>query len=198
VYYYPPPGQPDKRPDTAVKMLDAGFGDCGGFSLLLVALYRNIGFPARTACGAWVGQDKGHCWCEMWFPGHGWMVSDGSIGNGACEDGSFAYYFGSVPDLNARYADMRGNTFAIGDISTSWLQGPYGPLVWGTASASPEAHTAVVDVEKSAAMSLVESAASHAMLAVPPRKPGLRTVAFTHCPCAAHGGFSRAIRVRRL
>jgi hypothetical protein len=198
VYYYPLPGQPDKRPNTAVKMLDAGFGDCGGFSILLVALYRNIGFPARTACGAWVGQDKGHCWCEMWFPGHGWMVSDGSIGNGACEDGSFAYYFGSVPDLNARYADMRGNTFTIGDISTSWLQGPYGPLVWGTASASPDTHTAVVDVGKSAAMSLVDSAASHAMMAVLPRKPDLRAVAFTHCPCAAHGGFSRGIRARRL
>src|SRR5262245_2076811 len=72
-YYYPKPGETDKRPDTAVKMADAGFGDCGGFSILLVALYRNIGFPARTACGAWEGQDAGHCWCEMWFPKNGWM-----------------------------------------------------------------------------------------------------------------------------
>jgi hypothetical protein len=184
-YYYPAPGQPDLRPDTAVKVLDAGRGDCGGFSILLVALYRNMGFPARTACGAWVGQDAGHCWCEMYFPGHGWMVSDGAIGNGFCEDGSFAYYFGTVPDLNIRYACMRGNTFSLGPLSTSWLQGPDGPQVWGTAAATAEAHTGVADVGQSAAMSLVASATSQAMMAVRPRKPDLAV----DCPCAKHGGF---------
>lgn len=199
VYYFPAPGQPDKRPDTAAKMLDAGFGDCGGFSILLVALYRNIGFPARTACGAWMGQDNGHCWCEMWFPGHGWMVSDGSAGNGQCEDGSFAYYFGNIPDLNARYACMRGNTFAIGDITTSWLQGPDGPLVWGSAAATTDSHTAVLEISQAEAMSLVDAAnsyAAYAQLSMRRRPPDERTLEFVRCPCAAHGGFSPSLRAR--
>ncbi len=194
-YFYPQPGQEDKRPPTAVGVIDAGLGDCGDFSMLLVALYRHIGFPSRTACGAWVGQDAGHCWCEMWYPGHGWMVSDGSIGNGACEDGSFAYYYGTCPDLNARYADMRGNTFQIGDIDASWLQGPSGPWLWGQISAVTDAHTAVIDVGESAAMSLVDSGNQHMQMSLMPSKPDQRSLAFQHCPCSSHGGF-KPLRLR--
>lgn len=134
-YYYPKEGEPDNRPATAVHMLKQGFGDCGGFSILLVACYRNLGIPARTACGAWVGDDAGHCWCEMWFPHAGWIVSDGSAGNYWSEDGSYAFYFGFVPDLNARFALMRGNTFKVGSATASWLQGPmWPPIVKGGAT----------------------------------------------------------------
>ncbi|HVT13347.1 MAG TPA: transglutaminase-like domain-containing protein [Fimbriimonadaceae bacterium] len=137
-YYYPKPGETDKRPATAVDMLKKGFGDCGGFSILLVACYRNLGIPARTACGAWVGDDAGHCWCEMWFPHAGWIVSDGSAGNYWSENGSYAYYFGFVPDLNARFAFMRGNTFKVNDASASWLQGPmWPPIIKGGATLGP-------------------------------------------------------------
>jgi Transglutaminase-like superfamily len=129
-YYYPDPGAPDLRPPTAVEMLK-GIGDCGGFSILLVACYRNIGFPARTACGWWFGTNAGHCWCELWFPGHGWVVSDGSAGNSWSKDGSYAYCFGNVSDLHARFAIMRGNTFGIGPTQATWLQNPTWPQVTG-------------------------------------------------------------------
>lgn len=210
-YYYPAPNTADLRPDTALGMLDKGFGDCGGFSILLVALYRQIGFPARAACGAWIGQDAGHCWCEMYFPGHGWMISDGSAGNSMSESGKYAYYFGTVPNLNWRYACMRSNTFKIGDISTSWLQSPYGPTIKGSATiASVDSHTALVQVTESEAKSLASAHASHQMqahaaepseaahsaLQVLHLPPGIQTEAartkidaVTACPCHSHGGF---------
>jgi len=201
-YYYPAPNTTDLRPTTAVGVLDAGFGDCGGFSILLVAAYRHIGLPSRVACGAWLGQDAGHCWCESYFPQHGWMISDGSAGNSMSESGKYAYYFGAIPNLNARYASMRGNTFKVADISTSWLQSPYGPVVQGTAAiASTDAHTALVKVTQSEAESLAQSHAAHATAArqqpMELRLPhGIdtatalaRTDAVTACPCHAHGGF---------
>jgi len=202
-YYYPAPGTADQRPSTAVGVLDAGFGDCGGFSILLVALYRNIGFPARVACGAWIGQDAGHCWCEMYFPPHGWMISDGSAGNGLSDSGAYAYYFGTIPNLNKRYACMRGNTFNVADITTSWLQGPYGPVVQGTATtASAESHTGLVQVTQQDAESLAQAhAADQAHARVAPHviqlPQGIQTEAarahvdaVTACPCSAHGGFT--------
>ncbi len=123
-YTYPANGSPDLRGQTAVAVLDTGLGDCGGFSMLLVALYRHIGIASRTSCGVWLGFDAGHCWTEFWLPGFGWIVADGSLGNQLSEDGSYAYYFGNIPNLNARAAVMRGNTFNIGDQKWSWLQSP--------------------------------------------------------------------------
>jgi hypothetical protein len=181
-YYYPAAGQPDKRPDTAKKMLEKGFGDCGGFSLLLVALFRNIGFAARTACGAWIGLDHGHCWSEQYFPGHGWVLSDGAAGNGQSESGEFAYYFGHIPDLNFRYANMRGNTFEVGDIDPpAWLQGPY-EQVWGTVDEqSVTTHTMLIEE-----LHLAPGATA----ATPqPRSADAAPLAASRCPCASHGGF---------
>jgi transglutaminase-like putative cysteine protease len=195
-YYYPAAGQPDKRPSTAVGMVDAGFGDCGGFSILLVALYRNIGFPARVACGAWLGEDAGHCWCELYFPGHGWVVSDGSAGNGMSETGEYAYYFGNIPDLNARFATMRGNTFNVADVETSWLQGPYGPLVSGSAQVtSVVGHTSLLEVTEAEAESLGQAPAAQLMAAANAPETELRRSAAAHCPCSQHGGFTMSGRL---
>ena len=126
-YYYPEAGSPDLRAHNAVDLIKTGQGDCGSFSLLLVAVYRHIGLPARVACGGWVAADATHCWCEMFIPKGGWIVSDGSAGNAASEDGRYAYFFGTNLDLCARFALMRGNTFNLSApaLSTSWLQGPF-------------------------------------------------------------------------
>jgi transglutaminase-like putative cysteine protease len=188
-YYYPAPGAKDLRPTTAVGMLDKGFGDCGGFSILLVAAFRNIGFAARTACGCWIGLDAGHCWCELYFPGHGWLVCDGAAGNNASESGEFAYYFGNIPDLNIRFATMRGNKFDLGDVETSWLQSPY-EQVWGTVhEKSVSIHTMLIEklalgLESAAADAVAPSVSTHTI-----------EVAARRCPCAQHGGFKPA-RVR--
>src|SRR6266566_3897874 len=183
-YYYPQPGQPDLRPATAKDMAEKKFGDCGGFSILLVALFRNIGFPARTACGAWVGLDQGHCWCELYFPGHGWVLCDGSGGNNWSESGEYAYLFGNLPDLNKRFANMRGNTFNVKDVKTSWLQGPW-QHVWGTATEkSVKVHTMLLESFKLAAKAAVASQPSrHPSFAIRPE------LTFRCCSCATHGGF---------
>src|SRR5262249_16758253 len=142
------------------------------------------------------------------FPTHGWMVSDGSAGNGMSESGKFAYYFGTVPNLNWRYACMRGNTFNMGDIHTSWLQGPSGPVVQGTASiASIDGPTALVQVTQAEAESLAQAHTSHVMqlhVDAARRRPTIhlptsiateaaraRVDAVTACPCHLHGGFVR-------
>jgi hypothetical protein len=186
-YYYPQPGQPDLRPATAKDMAQKGFGDCGGFSILLVALFRHIGFAARTACGAWVGLDQGHCWCELYFPGHGWVLCDGSGGNYWSESGEYAYVFGNLPDLNKRFAIMRGNTFNVKDIKTSWLQGPY-QQVWGTAAAEEnpvKVHTMLLESFKlPPKASAAASPSGDEFFKIRPE------LAFRCCPCANHGGFS--------
>jgi hypothetical protein len=147
-YYYPKPGEKDERAHNAVDLVKKKQGDCGSFSLLLVACFRNMGIPARTACGAWLGTDAGHCWSEMYFPRCGWVLSDGAAGNSVSEDGSSAPYFGNMDDLNARFAMMRGNTFKIGSVQTAWLQGPmWPPVIEGSATLDKvEAQTVASEV----------------------------------------------------
>lgn len=123
-YFYPHGNEEDQRAHDAVELVKTGVGDCGSFSMLLVACYRHLGIPARTACGAWVGKDGWHCWSEMFFPTAGWIISDGSAGNSMSENGDYAYYFGYIPDLNDRFSVMRGNTFNVGSMSADWLQLP--------------------------------------------------------------------------
>lgn len=140
-YYYPKPGEPDLRPTDAVDAVNKGFGDCGGFSILIVACLRNLGIPARCAVGGWVGKDAGHAWSEMYFPGAGWVVSDGSAGNYYSESGEFAYCFGYLNDLNKRIAFSRGNNLVIGPFKVTWLQGPAWPIVNGAKITSAKVET---------------------------------------------------------
>ena len=204
-YYYPDEDSTeDLRPADALGMLKEGFGDCGGFSILLVAVFRNIGFPARTSCGYWIGP-YAHCWCELYFPGHGWIVADGSGGNASSEDGKFAFCFGNQIDMNARLAVMRGNTFFINGFGIEWLQGPFGPFADGAttvtngANFSQGVYTVVDEVQQAFATTL--RATKHEPSDKPPvtaipenmviRKPQAERlrVATQGCPCALHGGF---------
>jgi hypothetical protein len=135
-YQWPSPS------NTAVEAYNKQKGDCGAFSLLIVAALRNIGFPARTNCGVWEGVDLGHCWSECYFPGHGWLVSDGSAGNSYSEDGAYAYCFGNIPNLNARMATMRGNSFTADGLAASWLQSP-ALWWWGVGVSNVSVHTSL-------------------------------------------------------
>ncbi|MBI1756186.1 MAG: transglutaminase domain-containing protein [Fimbriimonas ginsengisoli] len=173
-YTYPKKGEPDKRGKTAVAVLDTGLGDCGGFSIALVACFRHMGIPARTSYGAWLGQDAGHCWAELYFPDHGWILADGSAANGVSEDGAFAYYFGNSNNQNARYAVARVNTFNEKDIWTAWLQGPAYPWCWGTAKVTGwESHTFLLDLDKYGAGESAEKSSAKLKIRTPrARTPG--------------------------
>lgn len=164
-YTYPEAGEPDLRGHTAVAVLEGGLGDCGGFSLLIVAALRNMGLPARTACGFWTGAAS-HCWAEFFLPGAGWVLCDGSAGNAYSETGEYAYCFGNMNDLNRRMALMRGNTFAAGSVRTAWI--PYLEV--------PGAQTYDVSWK-----SVVERVGTG-------RSGRVAGPAATRCPCTRHGG----------
>ena len=200
-YYYPEPdATEDLRPPDAVGVLKAGFGDCGGFSILLVAVFRNIGLPARTSCGYWIGP-YAHCWCELYFPGHGWIVADGSGGNASSTDGKFAFCFGNQTDMNGRLAIMRGNTFFIDDFGIEWLQGPFGPFADGAATTNWDPPYTTIDKVQPAFATTRRTAThepsdkppsataipEHMIIRTPPAE--LLRVASERCPCALHGGF---------
>jgi len=138
-YFYPQPGQEDLRAQTALDMLEHPLGDCGSFTMVLVATFRSMGLPARTAVGAWAGKDAGHAWSELYFPGYDWVIADGSMSDSIDPDGTFAYYFGIATDRNERMVMSRGNTFTTPDGDTaSWLQNP---AVWWTGNAPLQSWT---------------------------------------------------------
>jgi transglutaminase-like putative cysteine protease len=189
-YFYPKQGETDLRGRTAVEMVEKGLGDCGGFSLLLVASFRNIGFAARTACGFWTGLNQAHCWCELYFPRFGWVLCDGSAGNGLSESGEYAYYFGNLPDLYARFAIMRGNKFEVADVETSWLQGPDQYVEGSVPEVSSSAHTMLIE------HFYVAISPAATSTAVPSQVSDDLQLAAHRCPCAEHGGFQPALTTR--
>lgn len=76
-YSYPVPRR------GAVDMLISRHGDCGQFSVLLVALLRARGVPARPLFGT-VVLEKGavpHAWVELWIDGVGWIAADPTVAN---------------------------------------------------------------------------------------------------------------------
>lgn len=61
--------------------LDHRHGDCGMQTMLLMALCRYKGIPARWQSG-WMlhpGYVNLHDWCEMWYAGVGWVPVDVSF-----------------------------------------------------------------------------------------------------------------------
>ncbi len=65
---------------SALEVLHTGRGDCSEKSVLLVALARSIGIPARAVIGLVFsgGQFAGHMWCEVWTGK--WVPLDASLG----------------------------------------------------------------------------------------------------------------------
>ncbi|MCP4571644.1 MAG: tetratricopeptide repeat protein [bacterium] len=63
----------------AASVLDARRGECEQFSVLMVAMCRSLGIPARTVTNAWTtGGD--HVFVEFWLEGYGWVPADPSLG----------------------------------------------------------------------------------------------------------------------
>ena len=79
---------------TARGTLELGEGDCGGHSLLLAAMLRALGIPARTPMGAmyvplYGGSFGQHMWNEVWLGDTiGWLPVDCTAGQATFIDAS--------------------------------------------------------------------------------------------------------------
>jgi transglutaminase-like putative cysteine protease len=70
-----------------------GYGECGDYSCLFIALCRAGGIPARPVVGRWATSIKAdwHIWAEFYLPGYGWIPADATV-----EDDSGGNYFGHL------------------------------------------------------------------------------------------------------
>lgn len=70
-----------------------GYGECGDYSCLFVALCRASGIPARPVVGRWATSKKNdwHVWAEFYLPGYGWIPVDPTV-----EDSNGGNYFGHL------------------------------------------------------------------------------------------------------
>ena len=64
--------------------LDKGYGECGDYAALFVALCRVVGIPARPVVGRWARSSPGgwHVWSEFYLPGYGWIPVDAERADG--------------------------------------------------------------------------------------------------------------------
>jgi len=72
-----------------------GYGECGDYSALFVALCRAAGIPARPVIGRWSTSIAGdwHVWAEFYLPGYGWVPADPTV---ADRTGKREGYFGHL------------------------------------------------------------------------------------------------------
>ena len=66
----------------ALFALKNGYGECGDYAALFVALCRASGVPARPVVGRWALQENGdnHVWAEFYLQDVGWVPVDPSFG----------------------------------------------------------------------------------------------------------------------
>jgi hypothetical protein len=94
----------------AVNVLRDQTAECSGFSALLTASLRNIGIPARPISGNREGAGYlGHVRVEFHLPGVEWLLADPTDGNAEDSTGSFAYYFGYLPNADSFVATDVGD-----------------------------------------------------------------------------------------
>ncbi len=86
--------------EDAVGALQNGVADCGGFAGLLTACLRNVGIPARTVAGFFQGDSIWHVRVEFHLPSVEWLVADPCDGNAFDASGTYAYYFGYIPNAD--------------------------------------------------------------------------------------------------
>jgi len=108
----------------AVDVLKDGVADCGGFAHLLTACLRNVGIPARMISGFWEGDTQWHCRTEFHLPNVQWLLADPTDGQGADPTGTYAYYFGYVPNANEYLAVDTGDAHILPYNNFTFLQVP--------------------------------------------------------------------------
>jgi transglutaminase-like putative cysteine protease len=85
----------------AVGVLQDGVADCGGYSSLFASSLRSVGIPARWIAGFREGDSVWHVRVEFHLPGVEWIDADPTDGNSVDPTGSYAYYFGYVPNADS-------------------------------------------------------------------------------------------------
>jgi transglutaminase-like putative cysteine protease len=101
---------------------DNGYGECGDYSCLFVALCRASGIPARPVVGRWARSVKNdwHVWAEFFLPGYGWVPADPTV-----EDSSGGNYFGHLDNQRLIFNKQ---TYVVLDPAPQFFPGVCGIL----------------------------------------------------------------------
>lgn len=96
-------------PDISAYTLQAGHGDCGEQTLLLITLMRMNGIPARWQSG-WTFTDGKyddiHDWAEIYLAPYGWIPVDVTYGRLASTDPSLKwFYLGGLDNYRIAFND---------------------------------------------------------------------------------------------
>ncbi len=94
-------------PDLSAYTLQAGHGDCGEQTMLLITLLRMNGIPARWQSG-WIftrrGYDNIHDWAEVYLAPYGWVPLDVTYGQLDSGDPSLRwFYFGGLDNFRSAF-----------------------------------------------------------------------------------------------
>ena len=108
----------------AVGVLQDGLADCGGFAALLTACLRNVGIPSRCICGFFQGDFQTHIRVEFHLPNAEWLVADPTDGNAYDPSGTYAYYFGFVPNADSFMSMAAGSIHETSFATFGGLQSP--------------------------------------------------------------------------
>ena len=150
-YQSPPPHL------DAVGVLQDGVADCGGFAHLLTACLRSVGIPARMISGFWQGNTAWHCRVEFHLPGVEWLLADPTEGNAADPTGTYAYYFGDVPDAKHYLAVDIGDAHILPYHNFTFLQIPNW---WWTGGGTYNSYSASAYLQPNGVFSLPNSTKS--------------------------------------
>ncbi|HEX4267080.1 MAG TPA: transglutaminase-like domain-containing protein [Steroidobacteraceae bacterium] len=103
-------------PDLSEYTLHAGHGDCGEQTMLLIALMRMNGIPARWQSGWFFsrgGDNDIHDWAQIYLAPYGWVPIDVTYGRLESGDPSLKwFYLGGLDNFRIAFNDDFSQAFA--------------------------------------------------------------------------------------
>jgi hypothetical protein len=105
--------------------------------------------------GFWQGDTQWHCRTEFHLPGVQWLLADATEGQGADPTGTYAYYFGYVPDANEYLAVDTGDAHILPYNNFTFLQVPNW---WWSGGGTYVSYDAVTDLQPNGVLNLTNSA----------------------------------------
>ncbi|MGH8147369.1 MAG: transglutaminase-like domain-containing protein [Rhodanobacteraceae bacterium] len=102
-------------PDLSMYTLDAGHGDCGEQTMLLITLLRMNGIPARWQSGWTFTQgsyDDIHDWAQIYLAPYGWIPVDVTYGRLDSSDPAVKwFYLGGLDNFRIAFNNDYGDQF---------------------------------------------------------------------------------------